>query len=214
MKGKIIVKKAFIIIPVALLFITGCAKKYTPHILWEIQTKGKTAQVQFTFQNNVIVNAGEYVDYGSPNHFIYSLEAQSGKIIWLFDIGKGVIIQEFSLKNNVIYIETTDNKKILLNAVNGKVLPGGFSSVPERINKNHVFFGNPCFSEGGKIRKNIPRTIFCKDKKTGKTLWSYIVPRINHVYEPDNVDFSFTVLGNKVFIGQYNGKVTCLEIRK
>lgn len=168
MKGKIIVKKAFIIIPVALLFITGCAKKYTPHILWEIQTKGKTAQVQFTFQNNVIVNAGEYVDYGSPNHFIYSLEAQSGKIIWLFDIGKGVIIQEFSLKNNVIYIETTDNKKILLNAVNGKVLPGGFSSVPERINKNHVFSVTRVFQKAEKYVKIFRERFSAKTKKPEK----------------------------------------------
>ena len=207
-------KKSIILLSLILLMLISCTKKYTPVVLWEIQTKGKTAQVQFSFQDKIIVTAGEYIDYGSPNHLVYSMDAKTGKIIWLTDIGKGVIVHELTIKDKIIFMKTTDDKIIRIDAVSGKLITGNISIMPARMNKNHEYNGNPCFASGGKIKLNIPRLIFCKDKKTGKKLWSFVVPRVNYVYEPDNVDFSFVIENQRVFIGQYNGKITCLEIRK
>ena len=185
-------------------------------IVWEIKTKGQTARVHFTYKNHLYVTAGKYIDYGSPNRFIYCINLKNGKIKWVFDIGNELLLQHFTLINNKIFWISNENRLIIcLDAISGKKINNTLEISlihNKKIPLNHLYYNNKCLVDRGNYKKRKPRRIYCIDKKTNKEIWSFKVRRISLIYEPDEIDFTFLIFKDKLLIGNHDGKITCVKI--
>ncbi len=205
-------KTLFILIAIFLLSVSLFSTTETDRI-WKIKTKGKTARVRFIYKNLLIATAGEYLEFGSPNHLIYCINKLNGQVQWTKDVGKNNIISDFRInrKRKILYVKLANERVIFLD-FNGKVIRGDANWIPKEnvLNKNIKYA--KAASYNGSRRKNTGPGIHVIHKKTKKILWQIkFKPKKNFKY-PYRADFNFFVEGMRLFIGHYTGHISSYYI--
>ena len=56
------------------------------------------------------------------------------------------------------------------------------------------------------------RTVTCARLNTGKTLWRLVVPVVSGVKHPGAINFNYRLVGNRLFIGNYDGTVAAYAV--
>ncbi len=133
--------------------------------IWQWDSKQDLADVIGISDGKLYGKAGRYLEFGSPNHILFCLDAKTGKVLWQTDIGKNEIMQRTVLAKGFLYAESISEKKWFFDALTGKKI---------RPNTNHWRL----LAHAAKQRKEKkPLQVESKDdtlvflSQTGKKLW-------------------------------------------
>ncbi|MBP7868002.1 MAG: PQQ-binding-like beta-propeller repeat protein [Acidobacteria bacterium] len=107
----------------ATLAVPGAAD--SPRKLWSAKTGGQTAAVVGIHRDVLVVTAGEYVEFGSPNHVLLGLDLATGRALWKVDAGKGRIASAPLLRGGRVIRESGGGPRWAVDALTGKRLPAG-----------------------------------------------------------------------------------------
>lgn len=88
--------------------------------LWVYSTGYNLVSVNKVCQGALIAFAGEYLEFGSPNHVILSLDPQSGALNWKTDVGEGLIIVQHSIQEEGMILTDMNEAKHYLSVENGE----------------------------------------------------------------------------------------------
>ncbi|MCP4129468.1 MAG: PQQ-binding-like beta-propeller repeat protein [bacterium] len=216
-----------------------------PAKLWEVQTSGKTAYASFVYENKLFATAGEYLEFGSPSHLLYAIDAGTGKVSWKVDAGKGIITgMPLVYKDHIVWEQDVLSEEGIIkifdtktgNEVDDIEVPKELPDEdPSNIHngKKYIIKKNKLSVVSLKDNKKIWDTIresnisdlivqknkvyyaeektqkiYCHNYDTGKIEWIHQVARFTNVKNPDLVKFSFVINSGKLFVANYDGKIT------
>jgi len=211
-----------------------------PKSLWSVQTQGKTASIVDVAGERVYAVAGNYLEFGSPTRYVMALEASSGRVVWSKDMGETIFPESF-VADGLFVLTSDKGKRTVLDAEKGAPSPkkppkeapkkeaGALDckqetkklackgkdgaalwqiDVEEPISRLTQPAGRVCFARSRVL------TIECRDAATGAVQWSHAVPRLSNIAEPNEVHFDYKIDGGRVYIANYDGTITALEIPK
>lgn len=229
----------------ALLVLFTCAALFAdpgaadpPRKLWSAKTGGQTATVAGVYRQVLVVTAGEYVEFGSPNHLLLGLDLATGKSLWKVDAGKGQFISALRLEGGRLFWDV-GGKRWVLDAATGKRLPAGAASRKADDGEGSDDPGRRftvkdkeliCLSGDGTPLWRTPfetkpadpvvyrgfalvaqggsRVIHALSLSDGAEAWRVAVPTVPNVKEPGAVNFSFHLEDGKLAVANYDGTVT------
>lgn len=204
-------------------------------VKWEVRTLGQTARIAFIEKDRLIVTAGEYMEFGTPNRLLYSIDTETGKVIWNKDTGDNHMSSVPGLHRSYIYWKNEKGGADIYSFTTGSWIKKSYARFPDTTVHNlkacHTR-GSALICEGdgewtfktkGKAvnvietNKSVSfadtgdRTIYSLDKMTGERLWKYGPKKISTVKYPDAVNFNFTVRKSSLFIAEYDGSVKRID---
>lgn len=93
------------------IFILGaCSGPSKPKQLWKIKLPHSTAGLNGLHKNILFISAGEYMEFGSPNHILFAINSEDGKIIWKKDAGKDSIMGNVIFQENHLFWQDNEQK--------------------------------------------------------------------------------------------------------
>lgn len=114
---------ALLVLFAAAALAAGPAAADPPRKLWSAKTGHQTASVVGIHRQILVVTAGEYAEFGSPNHVLLGLDLVTGRLLWKADAGKGRITAAPVLRNGRLDWAVGGGQRWVLDAVTGKRLP-------------------------------------------------------------------------------------------
>lgn len=113
------------------------------HIKWKFKSKGENKYELFSFadyfQSSPVYDSG-IIYIGSADHFIYALQAQTGKLIWKFKTA-GIVHATACIYKGAVYIGSFDGYFYALNKASGKLI-WRFKSVGQQYFPKGEFNGS------------------------------------------------------------------------
>jgi outer membrane protein assembly factor BamB len=110
-----------------------------------------------------VVNGTVY--FGSNNHNVYALDAETGTTLWSYSTGQAVYVSSPSVANGIVYIGSEDSNVYALNARTGAKIwsytTGGYVLSSPTVANGVVYVG----SFDGKL--------YALNARTGATVWTF-----------------------------------------
>ena len=157
------------------------------HLLWSYQT-GNTIDSSPVVANGVVY-------FGSDDHWLYALDATSGKKLWSYQTGNNIWMSSPAVANGVVYFGSTDDWLYALDATSGKKLwsyqTGGKIWSSPAVANGVVYFGSADDS------------LYALDATSGKKLWSYQTGL--------PIEFSPAVANGVVYVGSWDNSLYALD---
>jgi uncharacterized repeat protein (TIGR01451 family) len=137
---------------------------------------------------------GDRVYIGSYDNEVYSLNADSGHLIWSYITG-GIVYSSPAVVGSKVYVGSLDDKVYCLNAENGSKIwsytTGGDVFSSPIVVGDRVYVG----SSDDKV--------YCLNAENGSKIWSYTTG--------SQVRSSPAVVGDRVYVGSDDSSVYCLN---
>ncbi len=203
--------------------------------LWSVPSGGSTSSLVLCHAGVAVVCAGEYVEFGSPNHRLVALDPFTGRVIWKADAGAGVMCEGPARHGDKLEWGTGEGKRRLLDLKTGRTLsgpakessgasdgnasPGTVRLEGRRLVKTvpggtawEKTFAHPVSAlreEGGLVlcAEAVTRRVYALRSTDGQTVWQVDVPPVPGVQEPDAANFRFLLADGILLVANYDGMV-------
>jgi hypothetical protein len=209
-------------------------------VVWTQQTRGQTAHLIDVNDGRVYAVAGRYLEFGSPTRHFVALAAEDGRVLWEHDAGEVLFGEQWIVGSRLVAVPDS-GRPLLLDLSTGKRVkatgtrPSKSAASPPALDcsreGNHVSCrarsgatptwqvvvahatsrlsqppGLVCFAQ------NKVLTIECRNALNGDAVWSFAVPRVPNIEEPNEVHFSYLVTGSRLFVANYDGTIMAVDL--
>ncbi|MGB7983846.1 MAG: PQQ-binding-like beta-propeller repeat protein [Terracidiphilus sp.] len=188
----------------------GAAPKSIEHVLWEFKTGGRV------ISSPVVADGAVYV--GSNDHYLYALDAASGKELWKFQTGANVnstpavaggAVYVLSLDGNAYALDARTGKQLWKFATGGESrlnLAGIYGLLPSREVVPDVwdfYLSSPVVANGTVYFGSGDHNVYALDARSGTLRWKF--------QAGDVVHSSPAIADGVLYIGCWDGVLYALN---
>ena len=226
---------ALILSAAAALFpFPACGAAEQPaRLLWSVPSGGATCALAVCHAGVVVACAGEYVEFGSPNHRLVALDQYTGKVLWRADAGPGVMCEIPVRCGEKLLWGTGHGQRRVLDLKTGQTVSrpakaapqasdGGASPGEVRLDGRRLVktgpggtawdksFAHPVCAlreEGDLVlcAEAVTRRVYALRRADGQAAWQVDVPPVPGVQEPEAVNFRFLLADGVLLVSNYDG---------
>jgi len=169
---------------------TGYASSSAPannSIRWTYETDNGIFSSPAVYENKVYV--------GSFDKNLYCLDANTGTLLWSYEIGNPIVKSSPAISDNKVFIGSSDGIVYCLNAENGTKIWSFLTGAG--IDSSPVVFADSVFISSQ------DQKLYCLETGSGQEVWNFTTPR--------GISSSPAYYANKVYVGCSDSILYCLE---
>lgn len=153
-------------------FTTGGERRFTAPGMHGIQPPTEMVADPFDVFTSSPALSGSMVYFGSGDHFVYALEASSGKLVWKFETGN-VVHASPAVADGVVYIGSWDRNLYALDATSGKQLWKYQTGEDTKIYNQTGIASSAAVADGTVFFGCRDGHLYAVNAKTGEQKWSH-----------------------------------------